>query len=187
MKKKQHNAVCDFFLILAQNLAFSVNSFLHQLITICYLCHVPPFCPLPNIKWKSELTRIGTIGPRCPAEQIIYSLRYDADSSINKGISVHLLLWSQSFQCYLSTSFSCDGRNVCTVEKHTCWNSDKIFRSTLQPKSNASLYGLFAFIWSDRVALQHMSQPSTSPDSNYNTWMFISSLYLTWVCLLYKE
>lgn len=125
--------------------------------------------------------------PPMPCWRNIYSSRYDADSSINKGISVHLLQRSQSFQCYLSTFFSCAGRDVCAVEKHTCWNSDKIFRSTLQPKSSASLYGLFAFIWSDRVALQHMSQPSTSPDSNYNTWMFISSLYLTWVCLPYKE
>lgn len=163
MKEKQHNVRVFVFFILAQHLASLVNSFLHQRITLGYLCHAPSFCPLTNIKWKSELTRIGTVGPRCPAEEIIYSSRYDADSSINKGISVHLLQQSQSFQCYLSTFFSCAGRDVCAVEKHTCWNSDKIFRSTLQPKSSASLFGLFAFIWSDRVALQHMSQPSTTP------------------------
>lgn len=122
VKEKQHNVVCGFFVFFnsSSHLAFSVNIFLHQWITLCYLCQVPPFCPLPNIKWKSELTRNGTVGPRCPAEEIIYSSRYDADSSINKGISVHLLQWSQSFQCYLSTFFSCAGRDACAVEKHTC-------------------------------------------------------------------
>lgn len=126
-----------FSLIQDQHLAFLVNAFPHQWIT---LFKKNPSCPsllsfvaTPNIKWKSKPTWIGTPGPRC---KIIYRSRYDADSSINKGISVCLLQRSQSSQRYLSVFFSCAGRgDVCAVEKHTCWNSEKIFQSTLQTQT----------------------------------------------------
>lgn len=99
------------------------------------------FSATPNIKWKSETTRIGTAGPppRRPTEDIIYGSRYDADSSINKGLSLLLFQPSQSFQYYLSPFPACAGRIVGAAEKHTCWNSDKILQNTLQTEMRASL------------------------------------------------
>lgn len=73
----------------------------------------------------------GLSPPKRPAEDIIYGSRYDADSSINKGLSLRLFQPPKSFQHYLSLFFTCAGRDIGTLEKYMCWNSDKIFQSAL--------------------------------------------------------
>lgn len=113
----------SFYLSHAQRLAFSTNRFSHQWFTLPSMPYpsLRAFTATPNIKWKSETTRIGTGCPPCPrhpAEEIIYGSCYDVDSSINKGLSLRLLQPSQSFQRYFSSFFACADRDVGAAEKN---------------------------------------------------------------------
>lgn len=108
------------------------HSFSHQWYTLSHLCHIPPFGPLPHPTSNGNQKPPGLarrVPPQHPTEDIIYGSRYDADSSINKGLSLLLFQPSQSFQCYLSPFPACAGRIVGAAEKHTCWNIDKILQS----------------------------------------------------------
>lgn len=109
---------------------------------VFHLWHIPPFSPslpLPTSNGNQKPPGLALQAPPCPAEDIIYGSRYDVDSSINKGLSLCLFQPSQSFQCYLSPFFTCTRRDVSAVEKHTCWNGDKIFQRPLQSEMRGSL------------------------------------------------
>lgn len=90
----------SFYLTRARHLALSANSFSHQWFTLSHLCHIPPFGPsLPHQKPPGLAGRAPPTPPpptQRPAEDIIYASHYDADSSINKGLSLRLFQPSQA-------------------------------------------------------------------------------------------